>query len=101
MKDQILFNCHSDRLQRKTLRYYLDLEYLVAGVRVIKFPNKQAVLIKEKYFIAYKNLVNIAITTININPIKKKQTSIKSVLRVETLGHTRTLKVRADTWTLL
>ena len=48
IKDQIVFNFHSDRLRRKTLRDDLNLQNLVVDVRAIELSNNQAVLIEEK-----------------------------------------------------
>ena len=48
IKDQVVFNCYSDRLRRKALRDDLDLQNLVAAARAIELSNKQAALIKKK-----------------------------------------------------
>ena len=45
---QIVFNCHSDPLQRKALRDDLDLQSLVAAARAIQLSNNQVVLVEEK-----------------------------------------------------
>ena len=48
IKDQVVFNCYSDRLRRKALRDDLDLPNLVAAARAIELSNKQAALIEAK-----------------------------------------------------
>ena len=48
IKDQIVFNCHSDRLRRKALRDDLDLQNVVTAARAIELSNKQAALTEEK-----------------------------------------------------
>lgn len=48
IKNQIVFNQHSDHLQRKSLRDDLDLKNLVAAARAIELSTKQATLMEEK-----------------------------------------------------